>query len=51
MYFIGKPHGDSRLSYFCSELVCESCVAAGLLNPETTRPSATYPHDLFYGLL
>ena len=48
-YFIGKPHGDSRLSYFCSELVCESCVAAGLLNPETTRPSATYPHDLFYG--
>ncbi len=47
-YFIGKPVGD-RPSYFCSELVCESCVAAGLLDAERTRPSATYPHDLFYG--
>jgi hypothetical protein len=47
-YFVGKPRG-SRLSYFCSELVCEACVAAGLLDPERTRPSATYPHDLFYG--
>jgi hypothetical protein len=46
--FMGKPHGD-RWSYFCSELVCEACVAAGILDPETTRPSATYPHDLFYG--
>jgi hypothetical protein len=46
--FIGRPHGD-RLSYFCSELVCEACVAAGLLDPERTRPSATYPHDLFFG--
>jgi hypothetical protein len=47
-YFIGKPHGD-RHSYFCSELVCEACVAAGLMEYERTRPSATYPHDLFYG--
>ena len=46
--FVGKPSGDKR-SYFCSELVCESCVAAGLLAPERTRPSATYPHDLFFG--
>jgi hypothetical protein len=45
--FMGKPHGD-RCSYFCSELVTESCVAAGLLDPATTRPSATYPHDLFF---
>jgi hypothetical protein len=47
--FCGKPHGGSRHSYFCSELVCEACIAAGLLDPARTRPSATYPHDLFYG--
>ena len=46
--FVGKPHG-SRWSYFCSELVTESCVAAGLLDAETARPSATYPRDLFFG--
>ncbi|HEY8503230.1 MAG TPA: hypothetical protein VIL46_01520 [Gemmataceae bacterium] len=44
--FVGKPHG-ARRSYFCSELVVEACVAAGLLDPETARPSATYPRDLF----
>jgi hypothetical protein len=44
----GKPKGD-RIFYFCSELVCEACVAAGILSPETTRPSATYPNDLFFG--
>ena len=48
-YFVGKPHGEHRYSYFCSELVSEACVAAGLLDPARTRPSATYPHDLFYG--
>jgi len=47
-YVVGRPHGD-RHSYFCSELVCEACVAAGLLDPQRTRPSATYPHDLFFG--
>jgi len=47
-YFVGKPCGD-RPRWFCSELVSEACVAAGLLDPERTRPSATYPHDLFYG--
>jgi hypothetical protein len=47
-WFVGGPHGD-RSSYFCSELVCEACVAAGLLDPARTRPAATYPHDLFYG--
>jgi hypothetical protein len=45
--WLGKPHGDRR-AYFCSELVTESLVAAGLVNPETTRPAATYPHDLFF---
>lgn len=47
-HFMGGPHG-SRRSYFCSELVTECLVAAGLLDPEKTRPSATYPRDLFYG--
>jgi hypothetical protein len=45
---MGKPQGDRR-SYFCSELVSEACVASGLLDAERTRPSATYPRDLFYG--
>jgi hypothetical protein len=48
-WVVGKPHGGKRISYFCSELVCEACVAAGLLDPERTRPSATFPYDLFFG--
>ncbi len=47
-YFVGKPQGDKD-SYFCSELVTEACVAAGLLDAKRTRPAATYPRDLFYG--
>jgi hypothetical protein len=47
-YFVGKPHGERR-SYFCSELVTESLVAAGLLDPTTARPCCTYPRDLFFG--
>ncbi len=46
--YLGGPHGD-RCSYFCSELVTESCVAAGLLDACTTRPAAMYPRDLFFG--
>jgi hypothetical protein len=46
-YFMGGPQGE-RSSYFCSELVLESCVHVGLLSPTTTRPSATYPRDLFF---
>lgn len=46
--FFGKPQGDRR-SYFCSELVLEACVAAGILDAERVRPSATYPRDLFFG--
>ena len=45
-HFLGKPKGD-RSNYFCSELVMESLVAAGLQDPATSRPSATYPRDLF----
>jgi hypothetical protein len=46
--YVGAPHGD-RVSYFCSELVSEACVAAGLFDPVTSRPCATYPRDLFFG--
>jgi hypothetical protein len=46
--FVGKPWGN-RICWFCSELVCEACVAADLLDPKRTRPSATYPCDLFFG--
>jgi len=47
-WFVGGPNGD-RDAYFCSELVVESCVAAGLMDAATARPSATYPRDLFFG--
>jgi hypothetical protein len=46
-YLMGAPNGE-RDAYFCSELVLETCVHLGLLSAETTRPSATYPEDLFY---
>src|SRR5262249_56181506 len=44
----GGPHGE-RSSYFCAELLGEACVAAGLLDPATTRPAAMYPRDFFFG--
>jgi hypothetical protein len=46
-YFLGKPKGI-RSSYICSEAVLEGLVMAGLLDAETTRPSATYPRDMFF---
>jgi hypothetical protein len=46
-YFIGQPRGEHS-SYFCSELVQESCVHIGLLSPETTRPTSVFPRDLFF---
>jgi hypothetical protein len=46
-YFMGTPNGPDRSSYFCSELVVESLVAAGLIDAKTARPAATYPRDLF----
>ncbi|HVS36749.1 MAG TPA: hypothetical protein VMS17_14405 [Gemmataceae bacterium] len=48
-YFLGKVHGPDRVSYWCSEMVMESCVYAGLRDAEDTRPTATYPRDLFFG--
>jgi len=46
-YFLGTPCGEHDC-YFCAELVMEACVHAGLLPAETTRPSATYPEDMFF---
>lgn len=45
--WMGKADLDQR-TYFCSELVLNSLVAAGVLDPELYRPSATYPSDLFF---
>ncbi len=46
-WVMGKPRGH-RSSYFCSELVMEACVAAGLIDARTARPAATYPAELFF---
>ena len=46
--YFGKPAGTTRQTFYCSELVMESCVAAGLVDQETARPSATYPRDIFF---
>lgn len=46
-YVMGTPNGE-RDRYFCAELVMEACVHVGLLPAETTRPSATYPEDMFF---
>lgn len=46
--FVGKPHGD-RPRWWCSEMIAEAFVYAGIFDPETTRPAATYPRDLFFG--
>jgi len=45
--FMGRPQG-MRDRYLCGELVVESLVYAGLVDPQTARPSATYPQDMFY---
>ena len=45
---VGSPNGD-RDSYFCAELVTESCGIAGLLDPNRIHPCCTYPSDLFFG--
>lgn len=47
--FVGRPRGPDRSAYFCSELVVEACVYAGIMDRETSRPAATFPRDLFFG--
>jgi hypothetical protein len=42
----GPREPGNRL--FCSEAILEASVYAGVVDPRTTRPGATYPQDLFY---
>jgi hypothetical protein len=42
----GPREPGNRL--FCSEAILEATVYAGLIDPRTARPGATYPQDLFY---
>jgi hypothetical protein len=44
---VGRPRGLEKSGYFCSELMVEALVYAGLMDARTARPSATYPRDLF----
>ena len=46
-FFIATPKGV-RDNYFCSEVVLEALVHAGLVDRQTARPRATYPYDFFY---
>jgi hypothetical protein len=46
-HFMGMSRGEPY-SYFCSELVMESLVSAGLVDAETARPRATTPADIFF---
>ena len=46
-FFIGGPRG-LRDDYICSEAVLESLVWAGIIDARTTRPSATFPRDMFF---
>ncbi|MBA2225746.1 MAG: hypothetical protein WHU94_07740 [Thermogemmata sp.] len=46
-FVMGRPRGPGR-RYQCAEAVVEALVYAGLRDPRTARPSATYPQDLFY---
>jgi hypothetical protein len=46
IYFMGKPDFEQR-TYYCSELVMNAIVYAGLYDASIARPSATYPRDIF----
>jgi hypothetical protein len=46
--WLGKPNPEKN-AFFCSELVLNGCVYAGLMSTETTRPACTYPRDIFFG--
>jgi hypothetical protein len=47
-WYRGEPEGH-RPQWFCSELVTECCVAAGIMDGRLARPTATYPCDFFFG--
>jgi hypothetical protein len=43
----GKPDAN-KSKYFCSELVLNSLIVAGVIDGQPMRPSATFPSDLFH---
>ncbi len=45
--FVGKVRGPGH-RYFCAQVVIEALAEAGRIDPQTARPSATYPRDLFF---
>jgi hypothetical protein len=50
-FFVGKPKRPGMIpfrDYFCSEVVIEALVFAGVLDRQTARPAATYPEDMFF---
>ena len=42
LYVMGHAHGE-RDRYFCSELLTEALVKAGVMDADTARPAATVP--------
>jgi hypothetical protein len=44
-----NPEPSMRKKYFCSELVTEALVAAGVWDAETSRPTSIYPRELYMG--
>jgi hypothetical protein len=44
---LARPRGPDHPMY-CSEVVLEALVFAGLIDAETTRPRATFPRDMFF---
>lgn len=50
-FVVGRPKRPGMIpfrDYFCSEVVLEALVFAGVLPRDTTRPAATYPEDMFF---
>jgi hypothetical protein len=46
-FVVGRPRGPGyRL--VCSEAILEALAYAGVLDPKTIRPTATFPRDLFF---
>jgi hypothetical protein len=46
--WIGRTDLD-QIGFFCSEMVTTSLAAAGVLDADFARPSATFSRDLFFG--
>ena len=45
--FLGKSRGIGG-RYVCAQETLEALIYAGVIDPSTARPAATYPQDLFY---